>query len=164
MSFDFTLDALLKVNFSNAAMKSSSPLPRNAVWLDSTAVDELTEKKDEAESQPPSVAERQRKSLPQGYRQGIITAITVLLGFTLGFFRFWGFESPGKWTLHSFIPATTLVAAVVLQIIALFRALNVADDDEQEYRKTVKWFISSAVILLAGMILALLEFYDVFWK
>jgi hypothetical protein len=131
-----------------------------SAWLDSTAVDELTDKKDEPEGLSPPVVERQRKPLPQGYRQGVITAITVLLGFTLGFFRFWGFESPGHWTLRSFIPATTLVIAVMLQIIALFRALNVADDDEHEYRKTVKWFIASAVILLAGMLLALVEFYD----
>jgi len=123
-------------------------------------VDESTDKKDEPESQPPPVVERQRKPLPQGYRQGIITAITVLLGFTLGFFRFWGFESPGHWTLRSFIPATTLVVAVMLQIIALSRALNIADDDEHEYKRTVKWFIASAVILLAGMLLALVEFYD----
>jgi hypothetical protein len=124
-------------------------------------VDDLPDKKDKLEKPPPPVAERPRKSLPQGYRQGIITAITVLLGFTLGFFRFWGFEAPGKWTLRSFIPATTLVIAVVLQIIALFRALNVADDDEHEYQKTMKWFIASAVILLAGMLLALVEFYNV---
>lgn len=140
-------------------LMTPSLLPGHAAWLDSTAVDELTDKRDEPESQPP-VVERQRRSLPQGYRQGIITAITVLLGFTLGFFRFWGFEAPGHWTLRSFIPATTLVVAVVLQITALFRALNVADDDEYEYRKTVKWFIASAVVLLAGMILALVEFYD----
>jgi hypothetical protein len=148
--------------YYNALSKSNSPshLPCPAAWLDSTVVDELTCKKGEPESQPPLVIERPRKPLPQGYRQGIITAITVLLGFTLGFFRFWGFESPGHWTLRSFIPATTLVVAVVLQIIALFRALNIADDEEHEYRKTVKWFIASAVILLAGMLLALVEFYD----
>ena len=39
--------------------------------------------------------EREHRSLPQGYRQGIITAITVLLGFSLALFRFWGFEAPG---------------------------------------------------------------------
>jgi hypothetical protein len=124
-------------------------------------VDELTDKKDEAENRPSPVVERQRKPLPQGYRQGIITAVTVLLGFSLGFFRFWGFESPGKWTLRSIIPASTLAVAVVLQIIALYRALDVADDDEPEYKKTVRWFIASAVVLLVGMILALVEFYDV---
>ena len=126
-------------------------------------MDQLSDRTDAPESQPPPVVERPRKPLPQGYRQGIITAITVLLGFTLGFFRFWGFESPGHWTLRSFIPATTLVIAVMLEIIALFRALNVADDDEHEYRKTVKWFIASAVVLLAGMLLALVEFYGVIY-
>jgi hypothetical protein len=141
-------------------LMTSSLLPGSAAWLDSTAMDELADKKDGPESQPPPVAERQRQPLPQGYRQGIITAITVLLGFTLGFFRFWGFEAPGHWTLRSFIPATTLVVAVMLQIVALFRALNIADDDEYEYKKTVKWFIASAVVLLAGMLLALVEFYD----
>ena len=124
-------------------------------------MDDLPDKNNKTEGQPVPAAEPQRKTLPQGYRQGIITAITVLLGFSLGFFRFWGFESPGHWTLRSVIPATTLGIAVILQIIALFRALDVADDDEHEYRKTVRWFIASAVILLAGMILALIEFYNV---
>ena len=36
--------------------------------------------------QPPTVA-RGTSPLPPGYRQGIITAITVMLGFTLAFFR-----------------------------------------------------------------------------
>jgi hypothetical protein len=30
------------------------------------------------------------RGILQGYRQGIITAITVLLGFSLAFLRFWG--------------------------------------------------------------------------
>jgi len=124
-------------------------------------VDKSTLKKNETESQPSPVDERQRKPLPHGYRGGLITAVTVLLGFSLSFFRFWGFESTGKWTLRSIIPVTALVVAVVLQITALIRALDVADDDEHEYRKTVKWFIASAAVLLAGMILALLEFYGV---
>lgn len=139
----------------------SSRLPRPMSRLDSFAVDEPTTKKEEPENHPVPATERRRKHLPQGYRQGIITAVTVLLGFTLGFFRFWGFEAPGKWTLRSFIPATTLVIAVLLQIISLFRALDIADDDEFEYRKTVKWFIGSAVVLLVGMILALIEHYNV---
>jgi hypothetical protein len=35
--------------------------------------------------------------LPTGYRQGIIPSITVILGFSLGFLRFWDFEAEGKW-------------------------------------------------------------------
>jgi phosphotransferase system glucose/maltose/N-acetylglucosamine-specific IIC component len=45
---------------------------------------------DQAHHQVTPTPERQPRSLPQGYRQGIITAITVLLGFALTFLRFWG--------------------------------------------------------------------------
>jgi hypothetical protein len=99
-------------------------------------------------------SERDRRPLPQGYRQGIITAITVLLGFSLAFFRFWGFEAPGEWTLRSIVAAGTLIIAVLLQIIALVRSLRIEDDDAKEYRKTVAWFTTSAFVLLAGLLFA----------
>ena len=34
--------------------------------------------------------------VPSGYRQGVVTAITVFLGFSLAFLRFWGIENPGS--------------------------------------------------------------------
>ena len=95
--------------------------------------------------------------VPAGYRQGIITAITVLLGFSLAFWRFWGFESPGHWSARSLFAALSLVCAVVLQIIALFRALRIEDDAVAEYRQTVRWFISSAIALLVGLAIAMLD-------
>jgi NO-binding membrane sensor protein with MHYT domain len=101
--------------------------------------------------------ERPRKPLPQGYRQGIITAITVLLGFSLSFLHFWGLEAQGEWTWRSIAPLFMLLAAIALQVISLYRALRIEDDDEGEYRKTVTWFIASAVVLLAGLLLAILE-------
>jgi len=110
------------------------------------------------ERRPAPTAERQPRPLPEGYRQGIITAITVLLGFTLAFFRFWGFEASGEWTIRSIIAASTLVAAVVLQIVALFRSLRLEDDDREEYRKTVMWFVASAVVLLVGLLIAVVAF------
>ena len=100
--------------------------------------------------EPPSP----RKPPPQGYRQGLITAITVMLGFTLSFFRFWGFEAAGDWTYKSFSAATGLTIALVLQLVALWRSLRVEDDDEAEYRVTVRWFVGSAVVLVAVLVLA----------
>ena len=101
---------------------------------------------------------RQHRPVPAGYRQGIITAITVLLGFTLAFFRFWGFEASGEWTVRSIIAGSTLVVAVLLQIIALYRSLRLEDDDQEEYRKTVVWFIASAVVLLVALLIAVVVF------
>jgi len=115
----------------------------------------------QAQHQITPTPERQPRSLPQGYRQGIITAITVLLGFSLTFLRFWGFEASGKWTVRSLISTGMLVVAVGLQIIALCRALRLEDDAAKEYHKTVLWFIASAVVLLLGLLFAIVEFSSV---
>jgi len=110
------------------------------------------------QGEPTSTVERQPPPLPEGYRQGIITAITVLLGFSLAFFRFWGFEASGEWTPRSIVAAGTLVLAVLLQIVALIRSLRIEDNSPNEYRKTVTWFTASAVVLLVGMSIAVVVF------
>lgn len=113
---------------------------------------------EDPQRQPMPTPQRQNRPLPEGYRQGIITAITVLLGFSLALFRFWGFEAPGEWTSRSIIAAGTMVIAVVLQIVALVRSLRLEDDDPHEYRKTVTWFTTSAVVLLVGLLFATIVF------
>lgn len=110
----------------------------------------------EPEAQPPSSPSRPRRPPPQGYRQGLITAVTVLLGFSLSFLRFWGFEAPGAWTFRSIIAAGGILLAVLMQVVALSRSLRVADDDELEFATTVKWLLASALALLVGVGLALL--------
>jgi hypothetical protein len=117
---------------------------------------------DEPKSEPMPSRERQRTPLPPGYREGIITAITVLLGFSLAFFRFWGFEAEGQWSFRSVFAASILIVAVVMQIIALFRSLRIADDDEIEYGKTVGWFVASAVVLFIAVLIAVVVFSGVF--
>jgi heme A synthase len=101
---------------------------------------------------------RSRTPLPIGYRQGIITAITVLLGFSLLFMRYWNFELPGKWTVSSIIAAVLLALAIVTQMIALWRSLQIKDDDETEYSKTLRWFLWSAVILFISLAISGLSF------
>ncbi len=95
-----------------------------------------------------------QQPIPQGYRQGIITAITIVLGFSLAFLRFWAFEAPGEWTPRAIVGTAALIVAVMLEIYALFRALRIADDDEREYSKTVVWFIASTVVLLFALFFA----------
>jgi len=113
---------------------------------------------DSATRQPTAIPERQHRTLPEGYRQGIITAITVLLGFSLALFRFWGFETSGDWTSRSIIAAVTIIVAVILQIVALVRSLRLEDNDPNEYRQTVRWFATSAVVLLVGLLFATVVF------
>jgi hypothetical protein len=99
---------------------------------------------------------RRRVPLPAGYRQGIISAITVLLGFSLLFVRYWNFEASGEWTIPSFVAALLLTLAIVLELVALWRSLRLEDDDETEYRITLRWFAASTSILLVSLLLAAL--------
>ena len=103
-----------------------------------------------------------RVPLPAGYRPGIITAITVMLGFSLLFVRYWDFELPGAWSVSSTLAAILMAVAIVLQIIALWRSLQVKDDDESEYSKTLRWFLLSTVILLISLAIAALSFSHLF--
>jgi uncharacterized membrane protein len=124
------------------------------VDVESTEPDEASRMEEKSESEP----RERHHGVPQGYRTGLITAITVLLGFSLAFFRFWGFEASGEWTICSIVAALALLVAVLLQIVALVRSLRLEDDDPAEYRTTVRWFTSSAVVMMLGMLLAAVVF------
>jgi hypothetical protein len=106
----------------------------------------------------PNETGRHHRSVPQGYRQGLITAITVLLGFSLTFLRYWSFEAPGEWTLRSIIATIALGIALLLQIVALVRSLRLEDDQPREYRKTVLCFTCSIAVLTLGLLLAAIVF------
>lgn len=103
-------------------------------------------------TQPPTPHER--KMLPAGYRQGIITAITVFIGFSLSFLRYWAFEAPGDWTPRSIGALLIMLVPIGAQIYALHRALLVQDDDESTYRTTVRWFVWSVFGMLFAVCLA----------
>ena len=104
----------------------------------------------------PTIDQSPAFRFPSGYRQGIISAITVLLGFSLVFMRYWSFEAPGEFTRPSIIAGLLLLVAIILEFYALWRALQIEDDDEQEYRTTLRWFLTSIFVLLGSLVLAAL--------
>jgi hypothetical protein len=97
-------------------------------------------------------AEVTGKPLPAGYRQGVVTAISVILGFSLYFLRFWALEAEGDWTWLSVCAAVPTILSIACLAVALWRSLQVADDDEPVYRRTLKWFLSGILLALAGVI------------
>lgn len=94
----------------------------------------------------------QPSGLPNGYREGIILAITVFLGFSLLFLRFWALEAPGHWTNLGRLAAALMVAAILF--FALWRALQVADDDPREYAITLRWFLWSVIVAVTSLVFA----------
>ena len=97
----------------------------------------------EADSSDPS-------GLPVGYRQGLVTAIALFLSLSIAFLRFWSFEAPGSWTRASIGAAMLTGAGIVLQLVALFRALDVRDEVLSRYRATVRTFLAGVVIAIVG--------------
>lgn len=104
--------------------------------------------KDEPRAETPVTG----KPLPAGYRQGVVTAISVILGFSLYFLRFWSLEAEGDWTWLSVGAAVPTILSIACLAVALWRSLQVADDDEPVYRRTLKWFLSGILLALLGVI------------
>ncbi len=94
------------------------------------------------------------RPLPQGYRQGVITAISVMLGFSLYFLRFWSLEASGDWTLVTFLAAIPIFLSIAFLFMALWRSLQVADDSEPVYRVTLRWFFWGVVLAFVGVLAA----------
>jgi len=92
--------------------------------------------------------------VPNGYRQAIVTAITVILGFSLYFLRFWSLEAPGDWTVPSLIAAVAMGVSITVQIVALARSLSLSDDNPKAYSITVRVFIWGVILALASVVFA----------
>jgi putative Mn2+ efflux pump MntP len=97
---------------------------------------------------------KSQSPLPAGYRQGVISAITVVIGFSLVFMRYWNFEATGRPTYTAVAAALALMVAILLGFYALWRALQPEDDQESEYRKTLRWFMAAVAVLFVGVIIA----------
>jgi xanthine/uracil permease len=109
----------------------------------------------------PQSETNQNPCLPAGYRSGIITAITVMLGFSLLFLRSWVFELPGEWTPSSVVAAVILLISIVMELTALWRALQPRDEQPSEYRVTLRWFVISSITLLLSLIVAAFSYAHV---
>ena len=54
--------------------------------------------------------------------------------------------------------ALLMLLSVALQLVALWRSLQVADDAEPVYRRTLQWFLGGIVSALLGIVIASLAF------
>lgn len=87
-------------------------------------------------------------------RNGLITAIGIILGFSLTFLAQWSLDD-SDWELRDLLPMVVLLAGVSMMLAALKRALIPYHQNIPHYEKTVQLFFWSIVVVLFGFVVSI---------
>jgi hypothetical protein len=78
------------------------------------------------------------------------------LGFSLTFLRsVWAFEERTGWKREEIVSEFITALGIAFQLFALFRALNIVDDNVERYRNTVRVFKAGIIGVVLGVILSI---------
>lgn len=89
--------------------------------------------------------------LPNGFHQALVSSTVFLAGITLGYLKFIVVDSSAEdWSFFTGISALLAVAAILIQVETLRRALQIQNDDSRRFARTVGYLISSVWLLIAS--------------
>ncbi|MHA7269518.1 hypothetical protein [Arthrobacter sp. HLT1-20] len=94
------------------------------------------------------------------YRQPMVTAIGIVLGFVLAFAGKWATDPATATDTSDYFVGLGMLAGIVLLIIALYRVLNNKHDQDTVdlyYRRTLKMFIGGLICAFSGVVLGILQ-------
>lgn len=89
------------------------------------------------------------------FRNGSLTAISVLVGFSLSFLARWA-GTPGKWYALDVTAVALIVAGSALQIFALGSMLFLSSMVVANYERAVRIFLVGLGIVAIGIAIAIL--------
>ena len=98
---------------------------------------------------------RDRPRLAPEFRNGSLTAISVLVGFSLSFLARWA-GTPGHWQALDLIAVALIVVGSALQIFALGSMLFLSSMVVANYERAVRIFLVGLGIVAVGVALAIL--------
>jgi hypothetical protein len=102
-----------------------------------------------AEHRPP-----QPPTIHSEFRNGSLTAVSVLVGFSLSFLSRWA-GTPGKWHAADLIAVTLIVIGTGLQIWALASMLFVSSLIAEKYTRAIRLFLAGLAIVALGIAAAI---------
>ncbi|AWM89267.1 hypothetical protein [Microvirga sp. 17 mud 1-3] len=88
------------------------------------------------------------------FRSGSLTAISVVLGFSLGFLSRWG-GLPGEWTRSDVFAVIAITLGIVLQIKALIDLLSIESLVRARYERAIRIFVTGLVLVTLGVAAAI---------
>jgi hypothetical protein len=98
--------------------------------------------------------EPQRATIDATFRNGSLTAIGVVVGFSLGFLSRWA-GTPGEWTYADLIAVAAITLGIALQIKALADMLSRRSLIVTRYDRSIRIFLSGLVLVAVGVVLAI---------
>jgi hypothetical protein len=96
----------------------------------------------------------ERSSIDSTFRNGSITAIGVVVGFSLGFLSRWA-GLPGEWATVDLFSVSTITLGIGLQIKSLADLLLITSLQLRRYNRSIRIFLAGLILVAAGVIMAL---------
>lgn len=89
------------------------------------------------------------------FRSGSMTAVSVVIGFSLTFLNRWA-ALPGGWHVSDLAAVVGIVAGIVLQITTLARLLSPRSLLLRHYERSTAIFLAGLILVALGIGLAIL--------
>lgn len=87
------------------------------------------------------------------FRNGSLTAISVMLGFSLSFVGRWA-GLPGAWERSDLVAVALIVVGIILQIKATASLLSVNSLMAAKYKRSIRIFLSGLGLVSLGVAIA----------
>ncbi|MBZ6077079.1 hypothetical protein [Microvirga puerhi] len=88
------------------------------------------------------------------FRSGSITAVSVVVGFSLGFLSRWG-GLPGDWAKSDVFAVFAITLGIVLQITSLIALLSVKSLFLSRYERAIRIFVTGLILVALGVVAAI---------
>jgi hypothetical protein len=96
----------------------------------------------------------ERTTIDSTFRNGSITAIGVVVAFSLGFLSRWA-GLPGDWTRSDLIAVVAITLGIALQIRALASLLSVKSLVLVRYNQSIRFFMAGLALVGIGVAAAI---------
>jgi len=102
-------------------------------------------------AEPVEPDEQQR--VDSTFRNGSVTAIGVVVGFSFGFLSRWS-ALPGEWANFDLVSVALITLGVALQVKSLADLLLVSSLQLKRYNRSVRFFLAGLILVGLGVVLA----------
>jgi len=96
----------------------------------------------------------ERSTIDATFRNGSLTAIGVVVGFSLGFLSRWA-GTPGEWFRSDVFAVAAISLGIALQIKALAEMLSVKSLILGRYNRSIRAFLAGLILVSIGVIAAI---------